>query len=77
MPTSPWINYVLLTRCRNLGYPYEWEYRIWWVTQFNPVVNPILGRYPGRYYFGLSAPWQDLAQLQTAADNDAICSYFG
>jgi hypothetical protein len=51
MPMTPWLNSVLLNRFRSLGYPFEWMWRFGYITQFNPLVNPFLGRYPGSYYY--------------------------
>jgi len=50
MAMSSWRNSVLLTKYPRLGYPFEWAYRIGYMSQFNPIVNLLCGRYPGCYY---------------------------
>src|SRR5579875_3028511 len=50
MPMGAWRNRVWM----NWGAPVrplEWAYRMGYVSQFNPLVNPWFGRYPGSYYF--------------------------
>ena len=56
MPMSPWLNSVLLNKFPRLGRPFEWVWRAGYITQFNPLVNPFLGRYSGSYYDWASTP---------------------
>jgi RHS repeat-associated protein len=56
MPMSRWLNSGVLNMFPRLGRPFEWVWRFGYITQFNPLVNPFLGRYPGSYYDWANGP---------------------